>query len=176
MYSLHQDTKNSLHNLYYPAGSKANKRNCRNRRIGPFRFKEIEEREKKYGISKKWWNWENRAIEAEYRFLFSSAGALSPWATLCTRVRVRGDILPVIKKRLVKTSRGSLFLSSREAGVYVLIFLYYNIVPAAHLLEIKLFPAPWPVARPPYTSHLRPSVPPGTKLTRTQHTRLPPSL
>lgn len=53
-------------------------------------------------------------------------------------MRVCGDILPVIKKRLVKRSRGSLFLPSREAGVYVLIFLYYNIVPAAHLLEIKL--------------------------------------
>lgn len=57
-----------------------------------------------------------------------------------TGVRVRGDILPVIKKRLVKTGRGYLFLSLKEAGVYVLIFLYYNIVPAAHLLEIKLSP------------------------------------
>lgn len=35
---------------------------------------------------------------------------------LRTGVRVRGDILPVIKKRLVKTSRGSLFLLPRGAG------------------------------------------------------------
>lgn len=78
-----------------------------------------------------------------------SAGASPPRASVRTGVRVRGDILPVIKKRLVKTNRGSPFLSPREAEVYVLIFLYYNIVPAAHLLEIKLSPAPRSVARPP---------------------------
>lgn len=96
------------------------------------------------------------------------------------RVRVRGDILPVIKKRLVKTGRGSLSLSRRQAGVYVLIFLYYNIVPAAHLLEIKLsLPRSsagreTPLYQPPETKSVPPR--PGTKLTRTQHTRLPSSL
>lgn len=48
-----------------------------------------------------------------------------------TGVRVRGDILPAIKKRLVKTSPRFPLSFEGEAGAqsYVLIFLYYNIVP-----------------------------------------------
>lgn len=78
---------------------------------------------------------ENGAIEARCsasRSLYASAGASSKTTYRCACVR--GDISPVIKKRLVKTSRGPLFPPrTRERGKEkerdVPIFLYYNIVP-----------------------------------------------
>lgn len=77
------------------------------------------EREREHKVAKN----SARQREGHHR-LAESAGLRG------TGVRVHGDILPVIKKRLVGTSRGCASFARRGKPWYAPIFLYYNIVPA----------------------------------------------